>query len=439
MDHHSFQKSTMSFFGQLRFESPLEIFQVLCLNISARENIAPYNFGLHMIASVLAQNYLAQNYTAMLGKRVRSLPPGPTVSDGKRLRLNLQDLAATGQVSIPRIANILNDAFAAGVRECYSPACQRGCTKPEILFNEFLKDSAWPRLVTFPIPLLNRGGDQVPGKLCFTLPHEVLAALVAASSLSAVEEIGGLDDTTLQHCMAVSSELGHPLSFWQDGVPFNWDLSESLEVYSWSLPSQTCQGLCGNSRELSCMFKNQSSSTHIQVKELRCKLRAPSVNDKKASDSDWAGCAVTRHSTTGVILLIHGCSIIHYSRTQSTIAQASAVAEVYAHTSAPNELIHVQLVVIELGLATSPSKVNLHAHTDSANGKAMTQKLGISKKSKHIQLKYLHLQELVEQGVITRHKVNSLLNPSDKITKFMPQATLTKHFNKAGIHEGTPR
>eukprot|EP00971_Amphidinium_carterae_P308246 6125942-Amphidinium_carterae.1 len=77
------------------------------------------------------------------------------------------------------------------------------------------------------------------------LPHEVLAALLQKSSIEALECIEGLDDTTLQHCMAVSTELGHqvvPLSFWQDGVPFNWDRSESLEVYSWSPPGQTRKG-----------------------------------------------------------------------------------------------------------------------------------------------------------------------------------------------------
>eukprot|EP00971_Amphidinium_carterae_P266101 5278628-Amphidinium_carterae.4 len=92
----------------------------------------------------------------------------------------------------------------------------------------------------------------------------------------------------------------------------------------------------------------------------------------------------------------------------------------------------------QLGLASSPSNVKLHVHTDSASGKTMIHKLGISKKSKHMQLKHFHLQELVEQGVITLHKVSSLVNQSDILAKFMPQVTMTKHFNKVGIHEGTP-
>eukprot|EP00971_Amphidinium_carterae_P186634 3704765-Amphidinium_carterae.1 len=130
------------------------------VELSTHENIVSYNSVSLLIASVFAQKYLAQNNTAMLGKRVRQLPADPNASGGKRLRANLQDLAATGQLSVPRLATIMNDAFAAEVRECYSPACQKGCTKPEVLFNEFLQDSAWPRLQTFPIPLLNREGQQ---------------------------------------------------------------------------------------------------------------------------------------------------------------------------------------------------------------------------------------------------------------------------------------
>eukprot|EP00971_Amphidinium_carterae_P334455 6469759-Amphidinium_carterae.2 len=48
---------------------------------------------------------------------------------------------------------------------------------------------------------------------------------------------------------------------------------------------------------------------------------------------------------------------------------------------------------------------HLQRQSYSASGKAMIQNLGVIKKSKHIQLKYLHPQELVEQGVITLHKV----------------------------------
>eukprot|EP00971_Amphidinium_carterae_P344976 6485681-Amphidinium_carterae.1 len=65
----------------------------------------------------------------------------------------------------------------------------------------------------------------------------------------------------------------------------------------------------------------------------------------------------------------------------------------------------------------------------------MVSKLGIPKKSKHIELKYLHLQGLVESRsrVITVHKIGTQSNPSDVLTNFMPQSVLSKHFSKIGV------
>eukprot|EP00971_Amphidinium_carterae_P191315 3796251-Amphidinium_carterae.1 len=90
---------------------------------------------------------------AMLGKRVRQLPADPNASAEKRLRSNMIDLLSTGQVSAPRLAALMNDAYGAGVKECYSAPCQALCTKPEVLFNDFLKGTEWPALHKFDIPL----------------------------------------------------------------------------------------------------------------------------------------------------------------------------------------------------------------------------------------------------------------------------------------------
>eukprot|EP00971_Amphidinium_carterae_P066227 1311592-Amphidinium_carterae.1 len=139
------------------------------------------------------------------------------------------------------------------------------------------------------------------------------------------------------------------------------------------------------------------------------------MSQQPSTSFDWAGCPVSRKSTTGVICQLWSSSIVHYSRTQGTIAQSSAEAELDALTSAANDLIHLQSVIIEMGIAKSTKGIKLHVHTDSASGKAMVSQLGMSKKSKHIELKYLHLQDIP--------------------TKFMPQSTLSKHFGKVGLAE----
>eukprot|EP00971_Amphidinium_carterae_P332560 6466782-Amphidinium_carterae.4 len=43
---------------------------------------------------------------------------------------------------------------------------------------------------------------------------------------------------------------------------------------------------------------------------------------------------------------------------------------------------HLQSVIMELGIIKSVEEIKLHLHPDSASGKAMVGKLGMSKKSK---------------------------------------------------------
>eukprot|EP00971_Amphidinium_carterae_P117828 2333933-Amphidinium_carterae.4 len=65
-------------------------------------------------------------------------------------------------------------------------------------------------------------------------------------------------------------------------------------------------------------------------------------------ESYWAGCPVSRKSTTGVTCQLWSASIVHYSRTQATVAQSSVEAEFSALTSAANDFNHLQSVIIEV-------------------------------------------------------------------------------------------
>eukprot|EP00971_Amphidinium_carterae_P067252 1331115-Amphidinium_carterae.1 len=60
----------------------------------------------------------------MLGKRCRAVPVGEDVTASKRLRANLEDLFASNLISAERFGSLLNDAFGAGVPECYSKVAQ---------------------------------------------------------------------------------------------------------------------------------------------------------------------------------------------------------------------------------------------------------------------------------------------------------------------------
>ena len=121
------------------------------------------------------------------------------------------------------------------------------------------------------VPLLGQTGELADGKLAFLLPHEVLAATVHASpeGPGLFEEMEGLDETNFAHMAGLMVTWGSaviPLSFWQDGVPYNWDRSESLEVYSWSLPGLASEkGRAFRFPVVVCPQHRCAKETHTQV------------------------------------------------------------------------------------------------------------------------------------------------------------------------------
>ena len=68
-------------------------------------------------------------------------------------------------------------------------------------------------------------------------------------------------------------------------------------------------------------------------------------------------------------------------------------------------------------------KVYLFIHTDSTAGKSMASRYGTSRKTRHVQLLYLFVQEPVTSGMITIRKVLGTLNNADILTKYVNKET----------------
>ena len=121
------------------------------------------------------------------------------------------------------------------------------------------------------------------------------------------------------------------------------------------------------------------------------------------SDSDWAGCPLTRRSTSGFIVRILGSTVVFGSRTQATVATSSAEAELYAIGTSTCEGLHLKHFIEEAGLA---KRVHLQIMTDSMAAKAIAARQGVGKHSKHIQLRFLYVQDLVATNQVVIRKVH---------------------------------
>ena len=76
---------------------------------------------------------------------------------------------------------------------------------------------------------------------------------------------------------------------------------------------------------------------------------------------------------------------------------------------------------------------NLKIHTDSSSGKSMATRIGVSKRAKHIKLKYVFIWHLIQDGILAIHKINTKHNPADILTKYLTREVLQWHLYQAGI------
>eukprot|EP00971_Amphidinium_carterae_P279776 5553762-Amphidinium_carterae.1 len=74
--------------------------------------------------------------------------------------------------------------------------------------------------------------------------------------------------------------------------------------------------------------------------------------------------------------------------------------------------------------------ITMSIHTDSSASKAVASRLGLNRKTKHVQLKYLYMQDILQRGEMTITKVQTTLNPAHVLTKHLPSATISSHLER---------
>ena len=178
---------------------------------------------------------------AMYSKR--PLPDRAYMPPERRLRANLADLFLSNEVSGSRVASLFEDASVANPRHVKDLANLGMPKATRNLRRKLMKRSQWPELYYAPVRVYDKTVDgEITVQLPMLLPHELIGRLVEVGSVQALLSQEGLCLETLEHLKSVSRELGLnekevlPVGLWGDGVPFNWDRSESLEIVSINLP-----------------------------------------------------------------------------------------------------------------------------------------------------------------------------------------------------------
>jgi hypothetical protein len=129
-------------------------------------------------------------------------------------------------------------------------------------------------------------------------------------------------------------------------------------------------------------------------------------------DSNW-GSSFDRRSTTGVAIFWCEVLLMTLCRTQPTISTSSMEAELIAIHSAIAEAKLACTILKELGQETS---IRVRSDSWAAVNSAYAKGL---QRTKHLDIKYLKVQEWVREGTIVEH-LSATLNFSDIFTKPLP-------------------
>ena len=141
------------------------------------------------------------------------------------------------------------------------------------------------------------------------------------------------------------------------------------------------------------------------------------------SDSDWGSDKSDRKSVTGWIAYVNGDPVSWASKKQSTVAQSSCEAELYAASAATNELLWLRSLLSELGIA---SRTQSKLYVDN-QGAIEVAKHGVkSDRTKHVDIKYHHITDVIEKGLITVEWVATEEQQADIMTKALAVQTFSK-------------
>jgi len=147
-------------------------------------------------------------------------------------------------------------------------------------------------------------------------------------------------------------------------------------------------------------------------------------------DADWAGCKKTRKSTSGGMVTLASTCLKTWSSTQGTVALSSGESELYAVVKGAAEGIGMQSLMMDLGW-----QVSLVLRTDSSAAKAISWRRGIGK-VRHLDVRYLWVQQRLNDKLMHIGKVKGAVNPANILTKYCNASEVAENCKFIGVHFG---
>jgi len=173
--------------------------------------------------------------------------------------------------------------------------------------------------------------------------------------------------------------------------------------------------------------RSSNSSPHIFVHTRKSQFTLDNDNPDDVSsppllrayaDADLAGDLDTRRSTNGNAIMLAGGIIHRQSKLQSVTALSTAEAETYASIEVVKTLVHLRLLLRELGITQREPTV---VYEDNAAAISLATGSEQSKRARHYQMKVSWLCEHYDHGTFVYEKVTTKQQLADIFTKALPR------------------
>ena len=145
------------------------------------------------------------------------------------------------------------------------------------------------------------------------------------------------------------------------------------------------------------------------------------------ADTDFAGCAATRRSTSGGAIMLGGHCVKHWASTQTVVSLSSGEAELHGISKSGTNSLGVQAVANDMGI-----QLDVVIHTDASAAMGIVRRRGLGR-IRHLDVTHLWLQERVRAGGFDVRKIEGALNIAGMLTKIVDRATLIKHLTAMNI------
>jgi len=147
------------------------------------------------------------------------------------------------------------------------------------------------------------------------------------------------------------------------------------------------------------------------------------------SDSDWAGNALDRRSTTGHCMFVGGNLVSWKSKKQNVVARSSAEVEYCAMTSATCELVWLKHLLTDLGC---PCSITMTLYCDNQAAMHIASNPVFHERNKHIEVDCDYIRQQVQSKLIATHYVRTYDQLADKFTKVLPSTQFHQLLSKLG-------